>query len=156
MHCQNCKTKNVNGVNFCYSCGKKLNLKKSSKFSINRFIYKNIILSHQKHRNIFILSSIFVLCSALSVPICKGLLDSFNIAMDLVKMSMSQQIAKYALKNQTELFFRDVFLRIILILFFWSILILTVIILVYSVVLLRKQDKKRKNMYWIFSTFVLL
>lgn len=148
MHCQNCNTENMDGVNFCYNCGKKLNFKKSSRlFSINSFVYKHIILSRQKHRNIFILSSIFVLCSALSVPLCKGLLDSFNIAMDLVKMSMSQQIAKYALKDQTELFFRDVFLRIILILFFWSILILTVIILIYSMVLLKKQDKKRKNMY---------
>lgn len=148
MHCKNCNTENMDGVNFCYNCGKNLsNTESNNKFSLKSFVYKNIVLSRKRHRNIFILSSILVLCSALSVPLCKGLLDSFNIAMDLVRMSMSQQVAKYALKSQTELFFRDVFLRIILIAFFWSILILTLIILLYGVVLLKKQGRKSKNMY---------
>ena len=117
MRCKNCNAENFDSSNFCYNCGKMLKVKKN-KFSLRNFTYKNIVFSENKHRNIFILLSILVLCSALSVPLCKGLQESFSIAMDLVNMSMNQEVAKYALKSQTELYFRDAFLRVILILFF--------------------------------------
>ena len=61
-------------------------------------------------------------------------------------MSMNQEVAKYALKSQTELYFRDVFLRIILILLFWTLLIFDVFMLVYSYAL-EKRSKKNKNIY---------
>ena len=117
-----------------------------NKFSLNNFTYKNIVFSKNKYRNIFILLSILVLCSALSVPLCQGLQESFKIAIDLVNMSMNQEVAKYALKSQTELYFRDVFLRIILILLFWTLLIFDVFMLVYSYAL-EKRSKKNKNIY---------
>lgn len=143
MHCKNCNTLNNDEANFCYSCGKKIVTKKNN-FSFKSFIYKNVILSKNRYRNVFILLSTLVTCSALSVPLCQGVSESFNIAMDLVNMSKSQQIAKYALKNQTELFFRDAFLRVLLILFFAILIILDIFILIYSYVL-RKQ--KEKNIY---------
>ena len=143
MHCQKCNTLNVDGVNFCYNCGNSFKMKKN-KFSLKNFIYKNIIFSKDKYRNIFILLSILVLSSALSVPLYKGLFDSFNIAIDLANMSMSQEVAKYALKSQTELYFRDAFIRVILITFFLGLLVLDVVILIYSYVL---EKQKEKNIY---------
>lgn len=80
------------------------------------------------------------------MPLCQGLQESFKIAIDLVNMSMNQEVAKYALKSQTELYFRDVFLRIILILLFWTLLIFDVFMLVYSYAL-EKRSKKNKNIY---------
>ena len=154
MRCKNCNAENFDSSNFCYNCGKMLRVKKN-KFSLKNFTYKNIVFSENKHRNIFILLSILVLCSALSVPLCKGLQESFNIAMDLVNMSMNQEVAKYALKSQTELYFRDAFLRVILILFFWILLIFDVFVLIYSYAL-EKQKKKNKNIYWVLLIFVLL
>lgn len=145
MHCKNCKAENFDSSNFCYNCGKILRTEKN-KFSLRDFTYKNIVLSKNKHRNIFILLSILVLCSALSVPLCKGLQESFNIAVDLVSMSMNQEVAKYALKSQTELYFRDAFLRVILVLFFWTLLVCDIFVLIYSYTL-EKRKKKSKNIY---------
>lgn len=154
MRCKNCNAENTNSSNFCYNCGKMLGAKKN-KFSLKNFTYKNIVFSKNKYRNIFILLSILVLFSALSVPLCQGLQESFKIAIDLVNMSMNQEVAKYALKSQTELYFRDVFLRIILILLFWTLLIFDVFMLVYSYAL-EKRSKKNKNIYWVLLVFVLL
>ena len=150
MRCKNCNVNNFDNAKFCYNCGKILSTKKNKQY-LKNFIYKNIILSKNKYRNIFILLSILVLCSALSVPLCQGLFESLNIAIDLVNMSMSQQVAKYALKSQTELYFRDFFLRIIMVLFFWLLFIFDIVILVYSYVL-----KTQKNKYWVLIIFVLL
>lgn len=154
MHCKNCKAENFDSSNFCYNCGKILRTEKN-KFSLRDFTYKNIVLSKNKHRNIFILLSILVLCSALSVPLCKGLQESFNIAVDLVSMSMNQEVAKYALKSQTELYFRDAFLRVILVLFFWTLLVCDIFVLIYSYTL-EKRKKKSKNIYWVLLIFILL
>lgn len=141
MRCKNCNVNNFDNAKFCYNCGKILSTKKNKQY-LKNLIYKNIILSKNKYRNIFILLSILVLCSALSVPLCQGLFESLNIAIDLVNMSMSQQVAKYALKSQTELYFRDFFLRIIMVLFFWLLFIFDIVILVYSYVLKTQKNKK--------------
>lgn len=142
MRCFKCNTMNISDANFCYNCGEKIRKKKIN-FSFKSFTNKYLIFSKNKYRNIFILLSIFILSSALSVPLFQGLPESFCIAMDLVNMSNSKEIAKYVLKSQTELYFRDVFFRIILLTLFLCLLLFDIIILVYSFAL-KKQINKNK------------
>lgn len=150
MYCASCNAKNNNKAKYCYKCGKKLQNREFSrinsnqyvvkKVSLKKFIFDNIILSKNKYRNVFILLSSIVLCLALSVPVLKGIPESFNKAMLLVNFA-SGNLAKEILKSQTELFFRDVFVRIILILLFWSNIIFNLIILFYAYILKRNFIK---------------
>ncbi len=154
MHCMRCNTKNLDDANYCYKCGESFNrineknirhnipMKKS--FSFKELVYENIILSKKKYRNVFILLSIMVLCSVLSIPLLKGLPQSFNSAMTLVEFGKNQ-LAEKVLKSQTEQLFRDVFLRFIFIFVFYAVFIFNTITLIYAYILKRKIKKENKN-----------
>ncbi len=150
MYCSSCNARNNNKAKYCYKCGKKLqniefsrtNINKpvKKKISFQKFICSSLIFSKNRYRNTFIILASIVLCVALSIPLLKGIPESFNRAMALVNLA-SGHLDKRILKNQTELFFRDFFIRIILILLFWSNIFLSLVILFYAYILKRNFIK---------------
>lgn len=147
MRCSKCNTNNYMSARFCYNCGENLlknkgiknnflynNIPVKRKFSLKYFTYKHIIFSENKYRNIFILLAIIVLCSAFSVPLCKGLLKSFYLAMYFVNNTV-ESLSYEVLKDQAELYFRDVFIRFTLLLVSFSSIIFSIVSLIYACIL---------------------
>ena len=154
MRCIRCNTKNSDNANYCYKCGESFhrinkeefrhNIPIEKKFSFKKYVYKSIILSKNKYRNIFILLSVMVLCSVLSLPLLKGLPQTFNSAMTLVEFGKNKLTEQF-LKNQTEQLFRDIFLRITFVFVFYTVFIFNAITLVYAYILNKKIVKKENK-----------
>lgn len=145
MYCYKCGAYNPTDGKFCYSCGTpaRRNTKITRRnITIRGIVQKNLVISKNRYRNIFLIAVAISISLVLLAGVCKSLPDAVNAVIVLMDTE-TNMVSKAVIKGKIERSFRDIWCHCLLIVFFVSIISTSILMLVKAY--LGNQEIKEKT-----------